>query len=45
MGNTQLCSLTGDSVYCWGGNFFGSVGNGTWRNDVECPTRVLSSMP
>lgn len=42
VGKTQLCALTSSAVSCWGGNFFGSVGNGTWQNHVSCPTEVLT---
>jgi alpha-tubulin suppressor-like RCC1 family protein len=36
----RICALieSGD-VYCWGHNWFGDIGNGTWHDSVLCPVK------
>ena len=42
-GYDHTCAVTtGITVYCWGNNFFGQLGNGTSENDSSVPVRVLS---
>jgi alpha-tubulin suppressor-like RCC1 family protein len=39
----SVCGITTtDVLYCWGSNFMGQLGNGTF-NDVPVPTRVLAA--
>ncbi len=40
-GDQHTCGVTTDhAVYCWGGNIFGQVGDGT-TTDRLTPTRVV----
>ena len=39
--NDHSCALVGNSLYCWGKNGFGELGNGNTANSVT-PTLVLS---
>ena len=42
-GSHHTCARYPDSVYCWGGNFDGQIGNGEWGLP-ESPTNVLAGV-
>ena len=43
LGAQHACAILDDfSLYCWGGNNYGQVGNGS-TTDVSIPTRILDS--
>jgi alpha-tubulin suppressor-like RCC1 family protein len=40
--STTLCGIRGGSVYCWGSNSYGQVGNNTAATPVTSPTRATA---
>jgi len=41
-GNNHTCALKGGKVYCWGGNYFGQLGDGTATDFRATPTLVAN---
>lgn len=43
-GNSHTCAVANDGIYCWGYNYYGTVGNGTTGSAVYAPVVVSPSV-